>query len=77
MRDLLKEIKDRKSISFFKNKDIEKEKLDAIIEVAKWAPSSFNNQPWKFIFVSKKHKTRKALENSLNTTNGWAKKHLI
>jgi nitroreductase len=74
MESLLKEIKNRKSVSFFKDKDVEKEKIQALIEAAKWAPSSFNNQPWNYIFVGKKDKTRKELEKALAITNGWAKK---
>ncbi len=31
--------------------EIEEEKLMALFEAARWAPSSFNNQPWRFIFA--------------------------
>lgn len=39
-------IKARKSIRGFQNKPIPRELIDEIIEVAKWAPSSMNTQPW-------------------------------
>ncbi|MBM3887117.1 nitroreductase, partial [Candidatus Dependentiae bacterium] len=29
------------------------EELMAIFEAAKWAPSSFNNQPWRFIYSTR------------------------
>jgi nitroreductase len=72
--DILKELKNRKSHSVFKKKDIEKEKIDLLIEAARWSPSCFNNQPWNYIFVSKKHDTRKQVENALSGSNYWAKK---
>jgi nitroreductase len=74
MEKVLSEIKDRKSVYFFKNKEISKEKINLLIEAARWAPSSFNNQPWNYIFVHKKDKTRKNLEKALSLTNSWAKK---
>ena len=66
-------IKNRRSVSNFLEKDIEKNKIDALIEAARLAPSSFNNQPWKYVFVHKKDRTRGALEEALAVTNGWAK----
>ncbi len=73
-KEILSEIGKRKSVYLFKNKDIQKEKIDLLIEAARWAPSSFNNQPWNYIFVHKKDKTRKNLEKALSITNSWAKK---
>jgi len=72
--ELLKEIKNRKSPLIFKDKDVEKEKINILIEAARWAPSCFNNQPWKYVFVHKKDKNRKAVERALMPGNGWAKK---
>ena len=37
----------------FANKRVEREKLNAIFEAARWAPSAANWQPWRFIFVEK------------------------
>lgn len=42
-------IKYRRSIRYFKNKDIEQEKIRQILEAGRWAPTSGNIQPWKFI----------------------------
>jgi len=34
------------------NQPVEKEKLAAVFEAARWAASCFNEQPWRFIFVT-------------------------
>ena len=39
-------IKARKSVRGYQNKPVPREVIEAIIEVAKWAPSSMNTQPW-------------------------------
>jgi nitroreductase len=72
--EVLEVIKSRRSIYNFSEKDIEKTKIVALIEAARLAPSSFNNQPWKYVFVHRKDKNRRALEDALAVTNGWAKK---
>ena len=35
--------------SFDPVKAVEKEKIDRFLEAARWAPSGFNEQPWRFI----------------------------
>jgi len=73
--NILPEIAQRKSpLVFDENKELEREKLDALIEAARWAPSCFNNQEWNYVFVGKKDGTRKAIEDALSLGNGWAKK---
>jgi nitroreductase len=42
----------RKSIRSFKNIDIEKEKLDYVLEAFRQAPSAKNLQPWKLVVVT-------------------------
>lgn len=71
---ILKEIKNRKSPLVFKEDDVEREKLDALVEAARWAPSCFNKQPWEYVFVHKKDTSRKSLEAALWPGNGWARK---
>ncbi len=44
-------IKIRKSIRSYQVKNVEKEKLDYIIEAFRLAPSAANKQPWKLIIV--------------------------
>ncbi len=50
---LLELVKSRRSIRRFKPDPIPDEYVDKIIEVARWAPSGFNSQPWEFVVVKK------------------------
>ena len=47
--EILKEIKDWRSIRFFENQKIEKEKILCILEAGRLAPSWQNLQPWHFL----------------------------
>ena len=51
---LLELAKRRRSIRSFKPDPIPDEYVDKIIEVARWAPSGFNSQPWEFVVVKEK-----------------------
>jgi nitroreductase len=48
---LLELVKKRRSIRRFKPDPIPDESIDKILEVARWAPSGFNMQPWEFVVV--------------------------
>ena len=72
--DILPEIGKRRSPLVFAESDVEEEKIDALIEAARWAPSCFNNQPWNYVFVHKTSPRRKDLEDALSRGNGWAKR---
>ncbi|MFC2068371.1 nitroreductase family protein [Chloroflexota bacterium] len=50
---LLELVKKRRSIRSFKPEPIHDEYIDKIIEVARWASSGANSQPWEFIVVKK------------------------
>lgn len=47
--DIIDEIKNRWSPRAFSTNEIKKEDILAILEAARYAPSCFNEQPWKFI----------------------------
>jgi nitroreductase len=47
-------VKTRRSIRNFKTDSIPDEDVDRIIEVARWAPSGANSQPWEFIVLKDK-----------------------
>ena len=49
---LLNILKERKSVRAFLNKDIEKEKIERILEGIKYTPSGSNMQPWIVHIVS-------------------------
>lgn len=51
---VLENIKKRRSVLRFENTPIEKEKVEAILEAGRWAPSWINKQPWRFIVVTDK-----------------------
>jgi len=49
--DLKEAIYNRRSIRIFKDKEIELEKIQQIVDAAQWAPSACNKQGWRFIAV--------------------------
>jgi nitroreductase len=46
-------IQKRYSPVTFSSQEVEEEKLFQLFEAARWAPSSFNDQPWSFIYGRK------------------------
>ena len=51
MNDVLKAIKNRRTIRRFKPNPIDEEMLQMILEAGRWAPSFSNLQPWRFIVI--------------------------
>lgn len=56
MEDFLKLLKIRRSIRVFQDKDIPKDKLEEILDTARFAPTARNVQPWEFVVVTDKNK---------------------
>ncbi len=54
MNEVLKTIKNRRSIRKFKTDQIKKEELEAILEGGIYAPSAHNDQSWNFTVVRNK-----------------------
>ena len=56
----------RKSVRAFLPRPVEREKLDAVFEYARYAPSGVNMQPWEVAIVSgeSKHKLDEALQQA-------------
>lgn len=53
---------------------ISEEDFMALFEAARWAPSSFNNQPWRFIYAKKNTEHWDRLFGLMGEFNqGWAK----
>lgn len=46
-------LRQRWSPRAFSDRVVEPEKLQSLFEAARWAPSSFNEQPWSFILATK------------------------
>ena len=59
---VLELVKSTRSIRRFKPGPIPNEYVEKVIEVARWAPSGFNQQPWDFIVVKKLQLRRKIVE---------------
>ena len=51
--DVLEPIRQRWSPRAFSGKPVESQKLLQVLEAARWAASSFNEQPWRFIVATK------------------------
>lgn len=66
-------IKNRWSPYAFSGKAIPADKVAALFEAARWAPSSFNEQPWRYIYALKEDTDRKMIESLLVDGNAWAK----
>jgi nitroreductase len=47
-------LRERKSVRSYREGEVEKEKLDMVLEAARLAPSWQNKQCWSFIVVSDK-----------------------
>ena len=48
-------LRERWSPRAFADRMVEPEELRSLLEAARWAPSSFNEQPWSFIVATKEH----------------------
>lgn len=66
---VLKAIQERRSAFRFKPDDVDQEKVNAILEAARWAPSFLNSQPWNVIVVKDKE-TRRRLRDLAVTIAG-------
>ncbi|MBN1340052.1 MAG: nitroreductase family protein [Bacteroidales bacterium] len=66
-------LKRRWSPRAFSDRAIEKEKVQRMFEAARWAPSSMNEQPWRFIMGLKGDSTYEVIFSSLVEFNRlWA-----
>ena len=59
----------------FESKAVEPEKLRSLFEAARWAPSSYNAQPWYFIVGTKDNPEnyKRVLESLVEFNQSWAK----
>jgi nitroreductase len=67
-KELLELAKKRRSIRRFKSDPLPDDYVEKIIEVARWAPSGFNSQPWDFVVV-KKEKLRKKIVDIITSSH--------
>ena len=50
---VLEVIEQRRSSRAYSDKAVEPEKIKALFEAARWAPSSVNEQPWVYLYATK------------------------
>ena len=74
-RPLIAQIKQRWSPrAFDPDRDIEPEVVQTLLEAARWAPSSFNDQPWRYlVFDRSDGQARARAEACLFDGNSWAR----
>ncbi|MCL1939950.1 MAG: nitroreductase [Desulfovibrionaceae bacterium] len=51
MNDILRAIRDRRSIRKYQDKPVSRKVLERIVEAGLWAPSAMNRQPWHLTVV--------------------------
>lgn len=51
---LMQLVQKRRSIRRFKSEPLDKDLINKILEVARWAPSGFSTQPWEFVVLTEK-----------------------
>ncbi|MCG8411287.1 MAG: nitroreductase family protein [Bacteroidales bacterium] len=75
MDHIHKSISNRYSTVIFSSKEISLKQLNLLLEAARWAPSSYNEQPWRFIIGTKgKNSNYKKIYDCLFEANqNWAK----
>ena len=64
----------RRSSRAFADRPVEPEKIERMIEAARWSPSCANRQPWRYVVVERSAPSRPALEAALDPGNAWAKR---
>lgn len=50
---VMEEVRIRKSSRAFADKDVPEEVIRSLFEAARWAPSSRNEQPWRYIYATR------------------------
>lgn len=70
--DLLKLLHARKATRAIAGRPIEPEKMEAILEAARLAPSCMNNQPWRLLVLTEPEALARGRE-ALSGGNYWAK----
>ncbi|MCW4047344.1 MAG: nitroreductase family protein [Candidatus Bathyarchaeota archaeon] len=64
--DVLDAVRARKSVRKYLSKDVEEEKLRAVLEAGRLAPSASNRQEWRFIIVRDGETKRRLAEAANN-----------
>ena len=66
---------ERRSVSRFDERyELPREDLLSLLEAARWAPSSGNEQPWRWLVLPRGHPRRAGAEAALKPGNAWARR---
>ena len=63
--NLLNLIKNRRNTKKFSKDDVSKKEIEALLEAAVWAPNHRNNEPWRFVAVTKTPPIRNAIAQGI------------
>jgi nitroreductase len=65
----------RSSPRAFSSQPVEKEKLSLLFEAARWAPSSYNEQPWRFLVATRENEGQfdRILDTLVEGNRVWAR----
>lgn len=75
---ILRPVIERWSPVAFSSKPVEQAKIDLFFESARWAPSSFNEQPWRYLYATRQDgEARMKMESLLLKGNAWAREAFI
>jgi len=65
----------RWSPRLFEDREVEAQKIMMMLEAARWAPSCFNEQPWRYlVFDGRDTEAMEKARDCLVEGNGWARK---
>jgi nitroreductase len=68
-------IRERWSPIAFSDRKLQREQILSLLEAARWAPSSFNGQPWSYIIATRDQPEEfERLASCLVDGNSWAKR---
>lgn len=71
---ILEALRERWSPLAISDQPVEDDKIQTLFEAARWAPSSYNEQPWRYVYATKADgEARERLESLLLPGNAWAR----
>jgi nitroreductase len=71
MMDVVDAVRTRRALRIISDSLIDSEAVQSMMEAARLAPSCFNNQPWRFVFVQDEHALT-SVKDALPSGNIWA-----